>query len=1788
MSRVVSGDGCHLVTLCWDDEDAPGCSGGGGGGGRGAAASDDADTPRDLSEPADMFADMARRAKARLPAEVEKLRQEAAQRRVPSVGTVCTGVDTPVLALDMLSEALGVEVAQHVFSCETEPRQRAFAVRGTTRHPGSLLFKHVEDLGLRRGRTAFGNTVCVPDVDVLVVNTGAEGFALEDETTRGWRVFNSALRYAARHAPSVVVVDNVAHAAWEDVARRFTTLAAAGGFGYKVTAVATSASSFYLPQKRDRLYFVASRVERRRGASSSNSVASNAAARRRFCHALFVLSRAATRNLESFLLPDASPAVQAGLRDPPRLRPNGGVDLRADSGKDRVLGRQRPYTRWSEEGRVDPPRGTAEAAAWLQRQPDLVKDTIDAAFLERAYAGADDRYCSTAYNAGGCRAGDALAMRTGRSACVAPGWLPFVPSRGRPLCGQECLALQGVPTRSFDLRGCPEPLLREVAGNAMPTTVIGAVALSALLTLCDTRGVPRARSAASTHALPSPMQSPMRSPQPLTPTHEPATPAAPASDASPSFAADSSFGAAVEEADEEEPLDLSAAPPPREGGVLAGGAAPAVPACACGAAAASRCAGCLLERCSACLLRGSNPRHEFAPLSEAEAGRVPQPTRKELLASLPTCVAFEMDVPAAAAAAGDGVGEEDAEAAARRAHHARIRGLLQGRPVVLEDVSLRGAEWTAVYGCKAGDVCVRLVFSVGGHAEWRVFLPAVLPSDGRREHHGSPTVVVDCRTGALRVAEPSPAVVALEIRGTDGGDSWEAGLGLNVDGLRRAAAQHPTTLTVRPAALTRVGPAAAAARALDVSGTYRRLEGCGGVRGVLYKRVGEGGGVAEARAGAAAAAPRDMFFFLDPSCAGVEAEDAFCVFAPALGGGRCSQRVAAEHGFFPRVRPEQAFHVRCTRLEYAPAVGRVVADADVGVVWHSSGSSSNSDAATLLDITSDACRRPVVLARCSLPVCGAAPADAAFEHLPVAERGWHEFGTHQATAPVAQCSRCVPTAPLGVDFSSVGSVAELAFAVEASVPTAYIEALGHRPRGLHVVQRLGAGGGAELSLVANPAALAHRLLSGRPTARRCTWSFGRVDEGVRVAAAAKGLRSALNRGCEKEAPAVQPAGFSGTLREDQLRVLAWMLKRETAGTWYDTYGEEETLGDLVLRVVVQETVTRMGGVLAHEPGYGKTALVLALVAGDDGDGGMATLVVAPTRTLAQQWGAEARACTSGRPVVVALGTSEATAATAEAAAAAQANGAGGFVVVDHAALASSAWALRVQWRRLVVDEHEQSGMAASVRERLISVAERAGSTWLLSSAANLTSLPAVLRAAALLRVRVGDETWTTDPQSFRAGSCAASFVWRYVRRSVCAAPATAAASAASVATTAVLGSVDSVTTRQQRRVCRRLRHTSGQGDGDVALQVRAAAGLLPDGEPLEDEEAKLDAQLAALLDSLEGDATKAYQRRAEARREFSDRAFECRLNLWPSVARSSDADVRAAVDAVIRSATTLAATASPPRKRSRRGTPEQVEEQLGKMGAELSRTAAVVTDTVRALRYLRHSRADGCRVCEEDAGGEGTGLMVSVACGHVAHARHFEQRMRTPASLCPVAGCAAVVNPSLLHVVEDNADDESHGSGDGNSVTRSKLEDACSLVERLCATASVPGGSSPRVVVYGQDVVVLQAFEERLNERNLTVASSLQRVTTRVGGNFLARAKNTDVLLARLGDLDGVRLAPFVAVVFLHPVFAEPGAPAGSAAAMEQRAIAQVHAEEGVALQVFRCVAKGTIDDELMASLLAE
>lgn len=85
------------------------------------------------------------------------------------VATMCSGTESPLLALDMITKSmeeqydvkLGID---HVFSCEIEPFKQAYIERNF-RPP--ILFRDVTELGRSKAHTAYGSLVEVPgNVDV--------------------------------------------------------------------------------------------------------------------------------------------------------------------------------------------------------------------------------------------------------------------------------------------------------------------------------------------------------------------------------------------------------------------------------------------------------------------------------------------------------------------------------------------------------------------------------------------------------------------------------------------------------------------------------------------------------------------------------------------------------------------------------------------------------------------------------------------------------------------------------------------------------------------------------------------------------------------------------------------------------------------------------------------------------------------------------------------------------------------------------------------------------------------------------------------------------------------------------------------------------------------------------------------------------------------------------------------------------------------------------------------------------------------------------------------------------------------------------------------------------------------------------------------------------------------------------------------------------------------------------------------------------------------------------------
>ena len=69
--------------------------------------------------------------------------------------------------------------------------------------------------------------------------------------------------------------------------------------------------------------------------------------------------------------------------------------------------------------------------------------------------------------------------------CLTPQGLPYVSNRGGPLLGLEALSLQGLPIDELLLTRESEDNLRDLAGNAMSSTVVGACIIAALINGID-------------------------------------------------------------------------------------------------------------------------------------------------------------------------------------------------------------------------------------------------------------------------------------------------------------------------------------------------------------------------------------------------------------------------------------------------------------------------------------------------------------------------------------------------------------------------------------------------------------------------------------------------------------------------------------------------------------------------------------------------------------------------------------------------------------------------------------------------------------------------------------------------------------------------------------------------------------------------------------------------------------------------------------------------------------------------------------------------------------------------------------------------------------------------------------------------------------------------------------------------------------------------------------------------------------------------------------------------------
>ncbi|KAI6096979.1 hypothetical protein EDD16DRAFT_1670323 [Pisolithus croceorrhizus] len=368
---------------------------------------------------------------------------EHIQGRKLRVATMCSGTESPLLALDMICQSVkdqhGIALEfEHVFSCEIEPFKQAYIERN---FKPPLLFRDVCELGDYEATTAYGALAPVPgDVDLLVAGTSCVDYSNLNNERKGidgggesGRTFHGMMSWVSNHRPPLVILENVCSAPWDRVKDYFKRQ------GYSAEFLRVDTKLYYIPHTRTRVYLLA--VDSR-GSNIpmewKNWISTK-------------LKRPASSTLDAFLLPSDDPRIHQARQK--LVQDSGGVSesrtgridwTRCESRHARArleeaLGPKRPLTNWEEGGGCRMPDFAWQD--WGIRQVE--------ALLRSAKIGVDPSYKTLVWN---------LSQNAGICPCLTPSMIPYITNRGLPV---DKLLL----TRES------QDELADLAGNAMSSTV---------------------------------------------------------------------------------------------------------------------------------------------------------------------------------------------------------------------------------------------------------------------------------------------------------------------------------------------------------------------------------------------------------------------------------------------------------------------------------------------------------------------------------------------------------------------------------------------------------------------------------------------------------------------------------------------------------------------------------------------------------------------------------------------------------------------------------------------------------------------------------------------------------------------------------------------------------------------------------------------------------------------------------------------------------------------------------------------------------------------------------------------------------------------------------------------------------------------------------------------------------------------------------------------------------------------------------------------------------------------
>lgn len=317
-----------------------------------------------------------------------------------------------------------------------------------------------------------------------------------EEHGESGQTFVGMLQWIEKAQPAIVIIENVYGAPWDKKVQMFEER------GYSATFLRLDTKDYYIPHTRQRGYLFAIKTtvdgestnlkKKKKSATDSDQLPGQ------WQELVNKLKRVASATLDEFMLSNDDPRV---LRGRVRLTAEsmtmgndkvgsaggsraGRVDWtkcetrHQDSRSKEMLGDKRPLTEWSDSGNTSMPSFAWNE--WTNAQVHRIHDLMDINTLRLAQVGIDCTYKTMVWNLSQNVDRDTMG-KLGLCQCLTPTGVPYVTNRGGPLVGEELLLLQGIPADDLLLTKESEDNLKDLAGNAMSTTVVGACTLAAIL-----------------------------------------------------------------------------------------------------------------------------------------------------------------------------------------------------------------------------------------------------------------------------------------------------------------------------------------------------------------------------------------------------------------------------------------------------------------------------------------------------------------------------------------------------------------------------------------------------------------------------------------------------------------------------------------------------------------------------------------------------------------------------------------------------------------------------------------------------------------------------------------------------------------------------------------------------------------------------------------------------------------------------------------------------------------------------------------------------------------------------------------------------------------------------------------------------------------------------------------------------------------------------------------------------------------------------------------------------------